>query len=237
MISLLTKLPILKRLVPSIIKRLKLKINYKKDGIIYYLDLAYLVDRRFYLYGYDDHIINYFNQFIKKHSCDYFYDVGSCWGLYSLKIAKSNSNIEIKAFDVFENNIKRLEKSKKVNGLHNIKCTNIALGSEKKVVNFSVNEIHSPNYRKDLNGKYKIQVQQDMIDNLENVKDKKIAMKIDVEGAELDVLYGAKRLLQNNKCLLIVETETIETTNYLNSLGYKKLDDNFDTLNLFFSNY
>jgi len=35
----------------------------------------------------------------------------------------------------------------------------------------------------------------------------------------------------------VVETEKIETTTFLAQLGYKKLDDNFDPINLFFSNY
>lgn len=66
MLSFLSKLPVLKRLIPSIIKKLKIKINYKRDNIIYYLDLRYLVDRLFYLYGLDNSIIKYFNKFIKK---------------------------------------------------------------------------------------------------------------------------------------------------------------------------
>lgn len=133
MISLLTKLPILKRLIPSIMKKLKLKINYKRNGIIYYLDLSYLVDRLFYLYGLDDHIIGYFNKFIKNNKCDYFFDIGSCWGLYSLQIAKENPQIQVKAFDVFKNNIERLENSKKLNKINNIECINIAVGAEKKL--------------------------------------------------------------------------------------------------------
>lgn len=132
-ISLLTKLPILKRLIPSIMKKLKLKINYKRNGIIYYLDLSYLVDRLFYLYGLDDHIIGYFNKFIKNNKCDYFFDIGSCWGLYSLQIAKENPQIQVKAFDVFKNNIERLENSKKLNKINNIECINIAVGAEKKL--------------------------------------------------------------------------------------------------------
>lgn len=237
MIATLTKLPILKRLIPSIMKRLKLKINYKRNGIIYYLDLRYLVDRRFYLYGLDDDIINYFNRFIKENNCDYFFDVGSCWGLYSLQIAKENPNIHVKAFDVFKNNIKRLENSRKINKLENIECINVAVGDEKKIETFSVESLHSPNYGRDFDAKYKIQVHQDKIDNMIDLKEKKITIKIDVERSEVEVLKGARNLLQNNKCFLVVETEKIETTTFLAQLGYKRLDDNFDPINLFFSNY
>lgn len=107
----------------------------------------------------------------------------------------------------------------------------------KKIETFSVDNANSPNYAKDLDGKYKIEVQQDTIDNLINFKNKKITIKIDVERVEVDVLRGAQKLLKNNKCFIVVETDTIETTNFLLSIGYKKLDDNFDEVNLFFSNY
>ena len=237
MLATLTKLPILKRIIPSIMKILKLKINYKRDGIIYYLDLRYLIDRRFYLYGLDDNIINYFNNFIKNNDCDYFFDIGSCWGLYSLQIAKKNPHVHVKAFDVFKNNIERLENSRKINKLKNIECINVAVGAEKKNETFSVESLHSPNYGRDFDAKYKIQVQQNTIDNMIDLKGKKITIKIDVETLEVEVLKGARNLLQSNKCFIVVETEKIETTDYLIGLGYKKLDDNFDPINLFFSNF
>jgi tRNA G46 methylase TrmB len=111
MIKLLVKLPIFKRLIPSIIKKLNIKnYTYKRDGLTYELDLRYLVDKRFYLFGWDQDIINYLNNYIKEKSCDYFFDIGSCWGVYSLQIANKNPKIKIFAFDVFEKNIERLKK-------------------------------------------------------------------------------------------------------------------------------
>ena len=103
MIKLLVKLPIFKRLIPSIIKKLNIKnYTYKRDGLTYELDLRYLVDKRFYLFGWDQDIINYLNNYIKEKSCDYFFDIGSCWGVYGLQIANKNPKIKIFAFDVFE---------------------------------------------------------------------------------------------------------------------------------------
>ena len=67
MIKLLVKLPIFKRIIPSIIKKLNISnFQYKNEGLIYELDLRYLVDRRFYLFGYDKEVINYLNHFIKE---------------------------------------------------------------------------------------------------------------------------------------------------------------------------
>jgi len=133
MIKLLVKLPIFKRLIPSIIKKLNIKnYTYKRDGLTYELDLRYLVDKRFYLFGWDQDIINYLNNYIKEKSCDYFFDIGSCWGVYSLQIANKNPKIKIFAFDVFEKNIERLKKMARINNINNIKTFNKAIGAEKK---------------------------------------------------------------------------------------------------------
>ena len=88
MLKMLVKFPILKRLIPSILKALKIRDKkFKSDGINYLLDLRYLVDRRFYLFGWDDDIIDYLDKFIKDNK-QIFLDIGSCWGVYSLRIAK-----------------------------------------------------------------------------------------------------------------------------------------------------
>ena len=134
MIKLLVKLPIFKRFIPSVIKKLNIEnYSYKSDGLKYELDLRYLVDRRFYLFGWDQDIIKYLNSFIKEKSCDYFLDIGSCWGVYSLQIAHKNSKIKVFAFDVFEKNIERLKKMAKINGIDNIKTFNNAIGAQKKL--------------------------------------------------------------------------------------------------------
>ncbi len=239
MISVLIKLPIFKRVIPSIIKRLNIKnFKYKSGSLIYNLDLRYLVDRRFFLFGWDDDVIQYLNTFIKEKKCDYFLDIGSCWGIYSLQVANSNPEINVLAFDVFEKNIQRLENMAKINEINNIKTFNKAIGSNKKVENFSVEEEHSPNFSKDLNGKYQIKVQQDLIDNLVSVSKKNIVIKMDVERAELEALKGSKNLLTNNNCLIVIETEQNRgAVDFLLSLGFEVIQHNLDTADLILSNY
>ena len=89
MIKKLIKLPFLKRLIPSLIKRFGNKSkDFYRDGIYYNLDLRYFVDRNFYLTGWDDEIVEYLNFLILKNNIKFFLDVGSCWGVYSLQIGK-----------------------------------------------------------------------------------------------------------------------------------------------------
>lgn len=49
-------------------------------------------------------------------------------------------------------------------------------------------------------------------------------IKIDTQGAELDILMGANMTLRRDKPVLIVEMPDTETTVYLCSLGYKPVD-------------
>ena len=229
MFNKILKLPIIKRLIPSIIKKLNIKSkNLYRDNIHYNLDLRYFVDRNFYLYGWDEEIIKYLNLIIQKNNINIFLDIGSCWGVYTLKVAKQNPNIKIFSFDVFIENIDRLKLMLEKNKFANVKTFNLAIGLDKRIEKFAVNEEFSPNYAKDSTGKKKIEVQQDKIDNLIEYDNEIIAIKIDVERMEFDVLRGAENLLKKNRCFIIVETDQNEKNviNFLNSIGYKKINHN-----------
>ena len=240
MMRKLFKLPILKRVIPSLIKRLNIK-NKKiyRNKIHYDLDLRYFVDRNFYLYGWDNDIINYLNLFIKNNKIEYFLDIGSCWGIYTLQVAKENPEIKIYSFDVYNRNIERLNSMLNKNNFNNVKTFNLAIGSEKKVEKFAVEEEYSPNYAKDSSGKFKINVNQDKVDNLIDLKNKNIAIKIDVERMEHHVLKGAIELLSNNNCFIIIETDQkkTEVLSLFNSLAYNKIQHNLNTIDSFFSNF
>ena len=101
----LIKLPILKRAIPSILKKyIYWTNNYKKEvtieNISYDLDLRHLIDRRFFLHrGYEDELYYNIHKIIKKEKIQYFLDIGSCWGIYSLRLANIFKNLRIIAFD------------------------------------------------------------------------------------------------------------------------------------------
>lgn len=243
MIRYFSRIIFLKRLIPSVIKILKIKnINFYNNGLIFNLDLRYLVDRRFYLNGsYDNEKIKLFDYLIKNYEIKNFFDIGSCWGIYSLILAKRNPHIKIQSFDVFNNNCIRLKKMAQINKLYNIEVINFALGSTDEKVTFSVNENFSPNYAKDLNGKYVIEVNQKKLDNLVTKDNEKIAIKVDVERTEIEVLSGAKNILTKNKCFVQIEYDKEyrnRIDNFFENINYKKIiyeksDDN----ECFFSNF
>jgi len=233
----------LKRVIPSIIKKLKISnITFNYENLIFKLDLRYLVDRRFYLLkDYDNSKIQLFNILINKFKISNFLDLGSCWGIYSLRIAKKNPKTQVLAFDVFEKNCSRLKEMREINNLNNIKIFSLALGDSKKEAQFSVDEVYSPNYAKDLNGKFKININQDKLDNILNIQNEKIAIKIDVERTEIEVLNGSKKILEKNNCFVQIEyleNLRIKIDNFFQKLNYNKIVyTKSDSNEAYFSNF
>ena len=100
------------------------------------------------------------------------------------------------------------------------------MGDSIKEVEFSVDEEYSPNYSKDLNGKFKININQDKLDNILNIQNEKIAIKIDVERTEIEVLNGSKKILEKNNCFVQIEyleNFRIIIDNFFQKLSYNKI--------------
>ena len=117
MLSFLVKIPILKRLIPSLYKKyIFFSNNHEKtiivNGIYFDLDLRYLIDRRFFFHkAYEDELFKPLSNIIEKYDVDYFFDIRSCWGIYSLRLAKKFNNFNIIAYDPIKKNIERLKNS------------------------------------------------------------------------------------------------------------------------------
>ena len=60
-----------------------------------------------------------------------------------------------------------------------------------------------------------------------SIKKKTICLKIDVEGHEVFVLNGLKKIFKNNKIFLQIEilpNNFIKTNRWLNDFGFKKIN-------------
>lgn len=244
----LIKLPILKRAISSILKKyIYWTNNYEKEvtieNISYDLDLRHLIDRRFFLHrGYENELYYNLCKIIKKEKIQYFLDIGSCWGVYSLRLANIFKNLRILAFDPIQENIDRLISSIKKNKLKNIKTYKIAIGEKKGTVKLGAIEDYSPNYKINETSPVITEFSRiDLIDNLIFLKNKKIICKIDTESFEFKVIKGAKRLLKNNKCFLqieIVKSNKNKVINFLKKIGYKLISNNIkNKSDYFFSNF
>jgi len=246
--SSLIKIPILKRLIPSLYKKYVLFFNqYIKDvqinDVYYSLDLRHLIDRRFFFHnGYEDELFNPLNDIINKNKIDFFLDIGSCWGVYSLRFAGIHKDLKIFAFDPIKNNIERLKLSIKKNNFKNIECFHTAIGSKKGKVTLGATENYSPNYEiNEVNSVINENSELNSLDFLLKTKNKSLILKIDTEGYELEVLKGAINLLNNNKCFCQIEIKDNnkeKVFSFLNDLNYNLISINrINKTDFFFSNF
>ncbi|WP_075506720.1 FkbM family methyltransferase [Candidatus Pelagibacter communis] len=249
MLSFILKIPILKRLIPSLYKKYIFFFkDHKKtiivNGIYFDLDLRHLIDRRFFFHkAYENELFIPLSNIIEKYDVDYFFDIGSCWGIYSLRLAKKFNKLNIVAYDPIKKNIERLKNSIIKNKISNVRPLKVAIGDKKGFVTLGATETYSPNY--EINEKNAVVTEKceiDTLDNLHNnINDKFIALKIDTEGFEFNVLKGAEKLLSNNKVFCQIEIKNNnyqEVCSFLKNNNFKLISINkFNKTDYFFSNF
>tara|TARA_B100001029_G_scaffold179146_1_gene187684 strand:+ start:1559 stop:2287 length:729 start_codon:yes stop_codon:yes gene_type:complete len=220
----------MKRLIPSIIKRYAFYFSdYEREityeGIVFNLDIRHLIDRTFYINKeYEEENFQNLVQVITDESPGYFIDIGACWGIYSLRLAKKFNDLKIKSVEPIKKNVNRIRDSIHKNSLTNIEVYHTAVGDKNGTILLGSNNDWSPNYKiNEENIEITEQSQIQTLDGLFNLADQTIVMKIDVEGFEFEALKGAKKILKENKCYLQIE---IRYENYdkvekiLNELSY-----------------
>ena len=117
----LLKLPILKRLVPSVLIRL-LKILKKNRGYFkikntkMFLDFLDPIDRELILHNeFESLEINYLIEKINTNKINFFLDIGANCGYYSLTIGKNIENISVIAFEPNKEAFFKFSKSLEIN--------------------------------------------------------------------------------------------------------------------------
>jgi len=183
-------LTIQKKIIINWVNKKKLIIHSKKD-------FSTIFNHLFVLFDYIE--MKFLSKILSKNMI--FLDIGANSGVYSVlassyckKIYSFEPNIK-----VFKNLIKNL----KLNKIKNI-CLNIGIGKDNSIARITKN-LGDQNYiinKKKLNiPSYKIQLKN--IDSFK-FKKKKLVIKIDVEGHELDVLIGSKKTFYQNKLIIII---------------------------------
>ena len=218
----LTKIPILKRIYPSILSRLLIILNknifiVKFKNILLRINIQDPIDKIiFYKNSYEEEQIKFLKNYIDKNNIEKFIDIGSNIGIYSLIIGKSFKKIKILSFEPVHNTFDNLNYNIHLNRLtRNIRAFNFGLsnrsGSQKMIALKKKNYIQSGGYsfyipkrkihKNEIIEHYKSKIGDSVI----KFKNKNIIIKIDVEGFEEEVLYGLKKLLSQNKILIQIE--------------------------------
>lgn len=163
-----------------------------------------------------------------------FFDIGANTGSYAL-IPHVNKNITCYAFEPNITAFNVLSENVKLNNLDNVICNNIGIwsgdtnlelkipidSSDSGLSTFGDNPTRFKYGNK--SGKYKMEkVICKTIDNLVDEYNLEYldGIKIDTEGAELSILKGGAKTLQNKKPLLLLEYDDKNTTQF----GYNRTD-------------
>ncbi len=163
-----------------------------------------------------------------------FIDIGANIGAVSLLAAsKVGSKGIVYAFEPDKNVLPRLYENINLNNFHNVEVINSAVSdkiSKLKFVNEGLSEVSHLAYTdKQKNGKSNLISSTTLDRFLKQRKIKKIKMvKVDVEGAEMKVLKGARNALLSTKLLLIeINKNSIkygytfsQSLNFIKNLGF-----------------
>ena len=240
--SLLKKIPIIKRLYPSIIKRFfklisKSKIHYNFFGLNLIGDINEPMDKEIYLFGeYENKQIEYLIRNIKNSNFHYFIDVGANSGVYSLIINNNFKDIKIRSFEPINKSIKKFLVNLKNNpklkntkiykfGLSN-KNTKLLMKSKIRDSYIQTGGFGVVNKKDKLSNFYTENALFKKGDDILKIKNKKIILKIDTEGHEESVLKGLQILLKKNKIFLQIEIynkHLIKTNEFLKKFKFHKI--------------
>ena len=162
---------------------------------------------------------------------DVCYDVGAYRGFFSGVFALAGARSVI-AFEPFPDNFAQLERLGINNPQLPITLDRVAVGKENGVAEFnimpdsSMGKLTSSAFQAEATRSGELTVQLRTIDSLlaEGKYPAPQVMKIDVEGAEVDVLQGAWKTLEANRPVLFIEAHSellrVECSRLLASLGY-----------------
>lgn len=161
------------------------------------------------------------------------FDVGANVGFFSLLTCKSRTDVQVFAFEPNPINIKYLRKHLKLNAIQNVQIVEIALSNENGVFGFSAT---SGRAEGKLSADGQFQVSTITLDSFVETAQCKLPnlIKVDIEGAELIFLAGAKKSLSKTHPFILLSTHSYklhcDCHSLLVSYGYEVLELDETTL-------
>ena len=235
-------LKFLKKIYESIIYKFYILIG-KEEILIKSQNINLLIEIRdpiergiFFNLSYEEEQIATLVEFSKKNKQDFFLDIGSNCGYYALFIAKTFPSTHVIAFEPIKKTYEKLVKNIHLNNLKKqIQTFNFGLSDTNDEVQmrtlikkgfiqsggFTVNDKNRELKTNETLLKADLKIGDEVIKYI----NKKLLIKIDVEGHEINVLKGLSRLINNNKIYMQIEIFHENKENIFNFL--KKNDFKF----------
>lgn len=208
-----------------------------KDGILKNYKFSFFYGNDYIFGKYEKEGIDKFINLIKKSDC--IYDIGANVGYMTMVFSKLTKN-KVYAFEPLPKNLMKLQSHLNINSIVNVEVFPYAVSETSNKLEFSLDDNPVANtYIKDsptfFLSKHKIEVSgislDDFISKHEALPPNFI--KIDVEGAELDVLKGAKNALQIYKPIILLATHEVHLSGvkkkcieFLKDLNYECISTN-----------
>ena len=144
--------------------------------------------------------------------CHTFLDVGANIGLYSMLFAASDGDMSVHAYEPSPTTFEELKQNIVLNGLDQIRAKRLAVSDRQGKVDFGVvhelsgaNSVIDTSIHDSKTFTKHMQVEAVRLDDQLELTGRRICVKIDVEGHELCVLNGMRRLLHENQAIVQVE--------------------------------
>ena len=183
------------------------------------LDLGGFIDTHIALDGaFERENIELLLKLARERACSTFIDIGANIGVYSLVFAREQNIRKVYAFEPDPKNLDQLAANLELNSLkEKVVLSRIALSSRAGEAEFFISrgqkELDWSKTNRGTSSLTKnperhtesIKVQTRPLDDLLDIKGESIAIKIDVEGHEPEVIGGMRRILLENDCLIHIE--------------------------------
>ena len=198
----------------------------KRQGIRFILpgnhDMAPSIIRKGH---YEHEQIVYFFNAAREQNADIFIDIGANLGYYSLLAANLGDFSDIHAFEPHPETYELLLINIGRNNFQGDITSHCLAASNKHKSMFINKKARGDNSISDNEGNATIPIKTVPLDALFNFSERRIAMKISVEGHEMQVLKGATDLFSRNKVLLQVEIfgNTMNPYYHLTNNGFRWL--------------
>jgi FkbM family methyltransferase len=228
------RIPILKRLIPSLRKRLaqltwtdgfaivrsgeaRLLVNYRN-----------YVDRQIAFHGdFEAEQLAYFLEHMRRYVSTTFIDIGANIGFYLVHIALSAPAARLIAFEPDARNHYQLRANVFLNGLSNrAEIHQVALSDRTGKVAFQAFADTSTGQSRVAAGRTGIEVDAVRLDDVLDFASQNVAIKIDIEGHEVPAFQGMRDLLGRNKCFIQAEIypqRLAQARSLLGEIGYREI--------------